>query len=330
MKGGKGVALLACLVLFLLGMAQAQEIYLDGVIKCGELYCYPALDDPHTFYYVPANPRLARKNGRPEFSFLKYARLKEAQKAGTGETEGGGLLHFLVTYGVDKETLEEAEQDLQAKVPGARIVGPVTFQRGTFALVTAFQRENERWVKTVALGKAPLMEGQKTAVSLALTKEGAEILWEDFKTATPDISLVFEMEFAGYRKPYEAEVIVDWAKVFQNHRVQAGMRYAWFGADIDLLFQELRRTGAIKIVIKGGDEASDKLVASVQQKLLDIMFEPIDAQNLMQQAIKEDSYSNLNRALDFLTRVKKIDQSRLWYLPLWERDFWQALFNWCP
>ena len=321
------------LVIFCLwgGGSFAQEIFLDGVQKCGRLKCYPAMDDPQSFYYLPGQARLAERDGRPEFSFMKYARLRKAETAGTKTTEGGGLLHFLATYGVDEETLQEAEADLRERVPGAKIVGPVIFRRGTFALVTAFKEENKAWVRAVALGKAPLMEGQKTAVSLALTRQGAEVLWQDFQMATPDISLIFELEFAGYRKPYEAEVIVDWSKVFQNHRVQAGMRYAWFGADIDLLFQELRRTGAIKIIVKGEHAPSDKLLASVQNKLLEIMFEPIDAQNLMQQAIKEDSFSNLNQALEFLTKTKKIDQTSLrWPTRLADWWNWRALWNWCP
>ncbi len=308
----------------------AQEIYLDGVQKCGTLYCYPALDDPLSFYYVPANPRIAEKNGRPQFSFMKYARLKEAEKAGTKETEGGGLVHFLATYGVDKDTLQEAEADLQTKVPGAKIVGPVAFRRGTYVIVTAFTKENKRWVKTVAVGKAPLMEGQKTAVSFSLTKEGAELLWENFKMDTSDISLVFEMEFAGYRKPFEAEVIIDWSKVFQNHRVQAGFRYLWFGADIDLLFQELRRTGAIKVIMKGADTPSEKLIASIQQKFTELMFEPVEDQNIVKQMIKEDSYSNLNKALEFILKTKKLDKVSFWKKYFELDPFWYSFWSWCP
>ena len=78
---------------------------------------------------------------------------------------------------------------------------------------TSFKEGDSGHTKTVAVGKAPLMEGQKAAVSMALTREGAEILWESFKSDTPDISLVFDMEFSGVREPYEAIIEADWSRV---------------------------------------------------------------------------------------------------------------------
>src|SRR6056297_591949 len=81
------------------GRAGAQEIMLDKMETCGDLICYPCLDAPERFYYLPDQPRLAYKNGRPQFSFLKYARTQASGKAGTGSARGGGIVHFLVTYG---------------------------------------------------------------------------------------------------------------------------------------------------------------------------------------------------------------------------------------
>ena len=102
-------------------------------------------------------------------------------------------------------------------------------------------------------------------VSMAVTREGAELLWESFKSDTPDISLVFDMEFAGIRNPYEATIIADWSRVSQSQSLKAGVKYAWFGADIDMLFQELRQTQAVKIVTKGENAQLDKIVEAGQQ-----------------------------------------------------------------
>ena len=73
------------------------------------MLCYQSLDDPLVYYYLPDSPRLATKNGKPQFSFLKYARTQETGEAGITRAQGGGIVHFLVTYGAD-----------EARVPGGR------------------------------------------------------------------------------------------------------------------------------------------------------------------------------------------------------------------
>lgn len=308
--------------------AQAQEINLDRAVKAGDLFCFPSLDDAKVFYYLADSPRLAVKDGRPQFSFLKYARTHKTGQAGTTRAEGGGLLHFLVTYGVDPARVRGAEKALQEQYPEARIQGPIIYRRGSFALVTSFAEGNKSVTKTVAVGKAPLMEGQKTAVSMMLTREGAELLWESFQTDTPDISLVFDMSFAGVREPYEATLEADWKRISKHHRVSAGLKYKWFGADVDMLFQELRQTGAVKITTKGQNAQMDKIIESANAKLLQVMFDPAPDE-LERTAPKTGGYSNLDRAVQLLkdaalkkteTKKKKTSAS--------SADSFQNSFKW--
>jgi hypothetical protein len=286
-------------------LLQAQEVNLDKATQCGTLMCYPAFDDPNTYYYLPDNPRIAVKGGKPQFSFLKYARISESGEAGTGRAAGGGIIHFLVTYGNDDREVYGALQALQEKNPEAKLAGPVIYRKGYFALVTSFTEANEEFTKTVAVGKAPLMEGQKAAVSMALTREGAELLWESFKSDTPDISLVFDMEFSGIREPYEATIEGNWKRIASSHRVSVGFKYAWFGADVDMLFQELRQNGAIKITTKGESASMDQIVQSANAQLLKVMFEPATADELTR-AAAEKGYDNLDRA----TKMLKEDAER--------------------
>ena len=282
-----------------LSIAHAQEIHLDKMQKCGELLCYPSLKESDVFYYLPDRPRLAVKDGKPQFSFLKYARVQETGEAGTGRAEGGGIVHFLVTYGADAARVRAAENALRETQKNARIAGPIVYRKGSFALVTSFQEGEETLTRTVAVGRAPLMEGQKAAVSMALTREGAELLWESFQSDTPDISLVFDMEFAGIREPYEATLEADWERVSKHHRLQVGGRYAWFGADVDMLFQELRQTGAVKITTKGEHAAMDKILDSAHNKLLSVMFDPAPDE-LTRMAAEKGSHDNLNQAIKLL------------------------------
>ncbi|MBN2419514.1 MAG: hypothetical protein JXL81_09040 [Deltaproteobacteria bacterium] len=277
----------------------SQEIMLDKMEKCGDLICYPEMKDPNNYYYLPDQPRIASKDGKPQFSFLKYARTEATGKAGTGQAQGGGVIHFLVTYGVSETRIREAERDLQQKHPDANIAGPIVYRKGNFALITSFMEGSEMTTKTVAVGKAPLMEGSKTAVSMALTREGAELLWASFQTDTPDISLVFDMEFAGIREPYEATLEADWSSIAKHDRIQAGFKYKWFGADIDMMFQELRQTGAIKITTKGENAVMDRILESANEKLLKVMFDPVTSDDLTR-AAAEGGYESLNQAAKML------------------------------
>ncbi|HDR16551.1 MAG TPA: hypothetical protein ENN79_13930, partial [Desulfobacteraceae bacterium] len=292
-----GVVIL--LVVFWAPPACSQEINLDKMERCGDLVCYQSLKEADVFYYLPDRPRLAMKNGRPQFSFLKYARVQETGEAGTGRAEGGGIVHFLVTYGADESRVRAAEAALQQTHENGRIAGPIVYRTGSFALVTSFTEGAETLTRTVAVGRAPLMEGQKAAASIALTREGAELLWESFQSSTPDISIVFDMEFAGVREPYEATLEADWQRVSQHHRVQAGGQYKWFGIDIDLLFQELRQTGAIKITTKGEHAMMDRIIESANAKLLSVMFDAAPDE-LTRMAEQKGTYDNLNQAVKML------------------------------
>ena len=290
---------MALVYLMLSTGVSAQEVNLDSYTKCGDLVCYQALNDSNQYYYLPDQPRIATKNGKPQFSFMKYVRNETATEAGTNQAQGGGLVHFLVTYGVTSERIDAAKAHLQETNEAANLVGPIVYRKGNFALITSFKEGNEVTTKTVAVGKAPLMEGQKTAVSMALTKQGAELLWESFKSDTPDISLVFDMEFAGVRKPYEATLEADWAQVSKSQRLSAGFKYKWFGADVDMLFQELRQSGAVKITTKGTNANMDAIIQSANAKLLNVMFDSSGADDL-KRAQQEKGYENLDRAAKLL------------------------------
>ncbi|MEA3421438.1 MAG: hypothetical protein U9Q97_07170, partial [Acidobacteriota bacterium] len=175
--------LITGLILGFYGRISAQEILLDRGIKAGKLDCFPVYGDEKTFYYLPANPRLATIDGKPQFSFIKYVKnVPRGGEGGTTEGEGGGLVHFLVLYGATDQERAEAEQEIQRQVAGAHLVGPIIYRTGTFALVTSFRKENDELVKeVVGMGKAPILEGHKASVSMHLTQKGATLLWESFR-----------------------------------------------------------------------------------------------------------------------------------------------------
>ena len=265
------------------GSVLSQEILLDEFERIGDITCFRSYDNELVYYYLPNRPHLALdENGEPEFSFLKYVqnvKLPAGQdsKGGIQEAVGGGVVHFLVSYGFPEEEIRKAEAKLRKKIKKSRIAGPIIFRSGTFGLVTSItDKESGLSRSLVGIGRAPLIEGNRAAVSMDLTEKGASLLWESFKMENPDISLVFEMEILGYRNPYQAAMEVDWSKVYKNQSIKAGLKVFWVGADVDVAFKELEQEGAVKITAKGENPNMDAIINRVNSKLLDIMFEKIE------------------------------------------------------
>ncbi|MCJ7643350.1 MAG: hypothetical protein MUP28_02585, partial [Candidatus Aminicenantes bacterium] len=200
MRGKK--ALIAVGIMLSAALFAAAEVALDEVVQAGRFVLYRDHADPHKYYYVPDEPRLAMKrDGTPEFAFIKYTKTDGATK--------GGIIHFLVTWGMTEGELSSAESALRLKDPEAKIAGPVPFKEGTFKVVSATAGEGGLFSRRIAgEGKAPIMPGQKAAVSIALTEEGASLLWESFKNPTSDISVMFDLKFTGVSPAFQAKLKV--------------------------------------------------------------------------------------------------------------------------
>lgn len=260
--------------------AQAQEILLDKGVKAGPLQCFQSYGDPKSYYYVPDKARLAEGvDGKPQFSFLKYVtnqKSKPGDEPGT-EGEGGGIVHCLVQLGASADEISEARAELRRLAPGANLVGPVIFRSGKFGIISSVKQANgDLAVQVLGVGNAPILDGEKAAVSIRLTKLGAKLMWESFKTAAPDLSFTFEMELRGYRSPYEATLEADFDQVYKHRSFSLGIASSYFGAQIRDTLDDLRSTGAIKLVTKGDDAHLDGLISTAYGKICDMMFDKMD------------------------------------------------------
>ena len=203
----------------------------------------------------------------------------EEKRTGAGEAEaregdGGGIVHALVTLEVTREQIQKAQADLQSKVPGAIIKGPIMYRQGTFGLVSNFKDPKGGLVDQVlGIGKAPLLDRQAAATSILLTKRGAKILWESIQTPTPDISFTFEMELAGFRPPARAILEADFDQIYAHKKFAAGFASTYLGAEIEATYDDLRRTGGIKLTEIGTDEHLQTLIQTAYAQLSKIMFE---------------------------------------------------------
>ncbi len=260
-------------------MMMAQAILLDKPVRAGELTLFPDIENDKVFYYLPDQPRVAaREDGKPEMSFLMYAENVRSTPAETRgrEAEGGGIFHALVTFEVSQEQIRDAQSELQRLIPGGRIQGPIVYRSGKFGLVSSFKDPQGGLSRqVVGLGNAPVLEGAKAAISILLTKQGAQVLWESFHMATPDVSFMFEMEIAGYHSPSKATIEADWEKVYNHHAFEAAFATTFLGVDIKAAFDDLRQAGAIKVVQIGDDKDLERNYLTAYNKLVDVMFSPV-------------------------------------------------------
>ncbi|HJW28041.1 MAG TPA: hypothetical protein VJ508_02200, partial [Saprospiraceae bacterium] len=277
-------------VFFLLGyLGIAQPIFIDQPIQCGDLIVFPHITDTTKFYYLPNKIALGTTTaGGPQFSFLRYV---QNVKTGPGETasnegEGGGIVHALVELKITDQQLSQAQAELRKKLkrPSAVLMGPVIYKGGTFSLVSSFAEEGSDFTKkVVGVGRAPVFVGNKAAVSIRLTKLGAKILWESCHTPTPDLSFSFIMDFTGYRSPMQAQIEVNWDKVYEHKEFNVGVAintgYVRLGADIKAAFDELREQGVIKVKQFGSDDKMDAIIDAAYKKILDMMFAPFSMPN---------------------------------------------------
>jgi hypothetical protein len=258
--------------------AGAQQILLDKPVRAGNLVLFPDLNDASTFYYVLDKARLATDaSGQPQFSFLRYV---ESVRSGADqpearEGEGGGILHAVVALTVSPEQIAAAQRDLQRVQPGAKIAGPVVFKSGRVGLVSAFKDEKGNLTSRVfGIGNAPLLDGEKAAISIQLTKLGSKILWESFDTAAPDISFSFEMDLTGYRSPARATIEANFDQIYRHQAFNPAVASTYLAGEIRSTFDDLRSQGAIKVTQVGGDEKMEALVTTAYNKIMELMFAP--------------------------------------------------------
>src|SRR5260370_9637512 len=133
MKYQNTIRFLSVAVVFLLValVPASAQILLDKPVKAGDLTLFPDLNDQTIYYYVSDKPRLATDaNGNPQFSFLRYVQnvRSGADQPEISQSEGGGMIHALVSLSVTQDQLRDAQRELQRLKPGAVIQGPVVYK----------------------------------------------------------------------------------------------------------------------------------------------------------------------------------------------------------
>lgn len=263
------------------GGASAQPLVVDQPVRAGGLWCLPSAEDPLRFRCLSDDARLARDaSGKPLFSIVYYTepRNQAAGHTSVDEAQGGALLTMILEYGTTPGKLALAERALQSSVdPDSKVDGPVVFQSGDYALVSA---TGERAERAFSSGLAPVVEGARIALSLRFDARGAQLLAQALKASTPDLSVVFDMAYAGVRKSYNADIVVDWDKAAssldQGVSADVSVYGVGIGGEIEEAVTKMMSDGAITIDVIGEDASMDGIVTHVQEMATKLFFEPLD------------------------------------------------------
>lgn len=289
----------------------AQKVLLDEGIRAGELQFFPVLGAENNYYYLLDKVRIARKNGQPQFSFVKYTKVDRDNSDSKEQAEVGGFLHALVEFHIPEEMKKEAERALRRVNPRAKILGPAMYESGKVAVISAMldEKEGKYIKKVVGVGNAPILEGQKMAIGMELTRDGAELLWSTMDMPASQISLAFDMSLQGYRSPKKVKIQANFSKIYQHKTFEAAAVTPVFAGEINKAYEELRKEEAIKVTFQGEDEDLEKAFEVAYGKLTKMLLDPVsgtgtpDLKQLTQQG--KGQQSMLDRMTGMLKDARK-------------------------
>ena len=231
-----GIALIAAAALF---APPAYAVILDdeNMIKItlkdgtdlqlfGQATSSPATKS-NNYYYLPANLHLSkRKDGVPEFLFLKFTTEARADQGGVN----GGLLHFLMEWGLSPTQEAEAQQALKQKNPKGILLGAAPVETagdgGSFQIISGTLSDDKMTGKLVTSGKAPLVEGGKAAAAARLSAEGAQLLAATFENtrSITDISVQCNYTYQTLTPAARGSITFNWSKL-ETHFDSIGAEY---------------------------------------------------------------------------------------------------------
>lgn len=134
-------------------------------------------EDYRAYYYLPVNLRIAlRDDSIPEFSFMSF---RQAE----GEDISGGLLHWLLTWGLTKEQQEEIQEQLYATTDSSAILmGAVAVEASESFQITSDEPIADILRNSLtSKGNIPLNPGGKLAASFLFSGEDAVKVEEAIK-----------------------------------------------------------------------------------------------------------------------------------------------------
>lgn len=265
--------------------AQAIVKYDSGRLELKGVQLLQDSADATAYYYLPTAPRIAtNKDGTLAFVALKYI---DARGNATG-----GLFHCLVEFSLPQEVVTELQSELEAKIPGARIVGPVPLraaektsedQPGSFEIVSAILSDRAAGGMTRSLitsGTAPFTPGSQAAVAAMLTAPGSTLLWSSLEGSTSDVSVAVNGYYEAMVTGFHGRITADISTVYRHFSEIGNNQKEFTRRQIRDVSDTLIRNGDLKVESFDAGAASGmktedaaRLLDLVTQKLTELMFD---------------------------------------------------------
>lgn len=180
------------------------------------------------YYYLPVNLRLAAgPDSTPQFLFLKFTTEKRTDQGGTE----GGLIHFLMQWGLTGAQEAEAKDKLKQKDPKGVLMGAVPVEdegegSGSFQVISGTLSDNKMSSALVSSGKAPLVPGGLCAAAARLSPEGAQLLAASLEKSRSiaDVSIALNFNYTTLVPAAKGTITFDWSKL-QTHFDSLGAEY---------------------------------------------------------------------------------------------------------
>jgi hypothetical protein len=265
----------------------AQVKYDEGAVYIAGVTLLQDRANAKDYYYLPQFPRLATKeDGTLELLCIKYT--------GDKAENSGGLFHALIEFKMPDSLLQLLSKELQKKVPGARIAGPVPLMQPkkddpenttpSFDIVSAVLSNKEgkdaMTRSVVTSGFAPLTPGSKAAVASLLNAQGATLLWNSFTGPTSDVSVAIHGYYEAAVKAYNAVVTAEMSVVYDHFSQMSSNQQGYNKTQIRQVLDQLVKQGGMKVDVfdrsaglgvKTGE--MDAILNLVTNKLTEAMFD---------------------------------------------------------
>lgn len=275
--------------------------------KLRGIYAIPALvpkAKPTAWYYLPTEPRLTFKGGKPEATFLSFVTDDE-----TGpDAADGGLFHLMVGYGLTREEQAELAEALAAAVPGAQLKGMVELTpagTGENFVVTSGTLRDQQFAPTGILtsGRAPTYPGGKAALAGRLSDLGAQLLFATFEKPTSDLSVTFAYDYIAKTRAFTAEISINLDRVrkltecaLATQDSQQEEETKWVFAIIPIAWTEEETKQVSRKQVEEAYEAlltSGAITIKIDQNLPDVEVVHLE-QSLMEMAL--ESFLDMQRS----------------------------------
>jgi hypothetical protein len=287
------------------------------------------------YHYLPPGGSLRlskRKDGNPEFLFVKYTTDETKEEGGVQ----GGLLHFLMEWSLsvdqEKELRKKVAKDCKIKGKGKNklkqlkgtpeLVSHVDLREadedgGSFRIISGTLSDSGFTRSMVQSGHAPTMPGGKVAAAANLSAQGAALFLStlEAKNSIADLSVELDFDYVVQLPAAKGEIIFNWDKV----QIAAESYQAEFFSsnkknkdgkgetdddeltvtedEVSAFFDYMVENSVVEFVFEGynpDSEYTGKVMEAMMQYFLNSMMEPAQDANMALPDDDDDDGSSTN------------------------------------